>query len=132
MRYPQWIRAKGIVELMREIEENGHSIRQNRNAIQLKIAKKYNWCHDCLLLAVYGFYKNGYITSTGHQREDEIDYTGFDGNFSIDIRHAFNALGLLEDNEELKASDIKKELGGEASIYSFVKYYHQNNLLNLE
>jgi len=129
MAYPQWKRALKMVELMKQIEGEGKIIIENRNYIQLKIEREFDWCHGCLLLAVYGFYKNGYIKGTKPQKKANIDYTGFDGYSSLDIQHAFDALNLLKSNPNLTTSEIKRKLGGEASIYTFVRYFHNNGLL---
>lgn len=131
MSYPQWKRAKKIVQIMKKIEKEDKEIRKHRNFIKKKIENEYDYCHGCLLLAVYGFYKNGYISRTPRQKNQNIDYTGFNGKKSLDIVHAFDALELLKKDSSLTATDLKRELGGEQSIYSFVRYYFNKDLLNL-
>ena len=129
MGYPQWQRALKMVEMMKKIDNEGKSIEEYKDRIQSEIEKDFDWCHGCLLLAVYGFYKNGYINDTPRQKRANIDFSGFDGNYSLNIQHAFDALELLEKGPCLTASDIKRKLGGEASIYTFVTYFYRHNLL---
>ncbi|MEA1957542.1 MAG: hypothetical protein U9N01_04215 [Euryarchaeota archaeon] len=82
-------------------------------------------------MTVYGFYKNGLIKNTPRRKADNIDYTGFDGNYSLDFEHAFDALGLLKEDLNLSASALKEKSGGELSIYSFVSDFYRRDLLNL-
>lgn len=114
---------------MKQLDEKGENIIDNRGYIKSEIEQEYDWCHDCLLLAVYGLYKNGYIKNTKIDKKENINYAGFNNKYSLDIQHAFDALDLLKNNPNLTTSDIKRNLGGEASIYTFVKYFYENSLL---
>jgi hypothetical protein len=62
-------------------------------------------------------------------RRSVADLTGFNGYESEDIRHAFDALALLQADPSLTATKLKRKLGGEQSIYSFVTHYFNNNLI---
>ncbi len=128
---PQWKRAELIVDIMKELDRDGISIKSKREYIESKVVEKYTHCHGCLLLAVYGFYKNGLIKNTPRRKVDTIDYAGFNGKYSFDIEHAFDALELLKEDPNLSASALKGKLGGEASIYSFVSDFYRRDLLNL-
>ena len=132
MSTPQWKRAELIVDIMKELDREEIDIKSNREYIESKVVEKYTWCHSCLLLAVYGFYKNGLIKNTPRRKADNIDYTGFDGNYSLDIEHAFDALELLREDPNISASALKEKIGGEASLYSFVSDFYRRDLLNLE
>jgi hypothetical protein len=132
MATPQWKRAELIVDIMKELDRKEIDIKSNREYIESKVVEKYIWCHSCLLLAVYGFYKKGLIKNTPRRKADNIDYTGFDGNYSLDIEHAFDALELLREYPNISASALKGKIGGEASIYSFVSDFYRRDLLNLE
>ena len=129
MAIDQWLRAKFIIEQMKEADLAGTDIAASRSEIKRTTELKYGWCHDCLLLAVYGFYKNGFIKDTTRVKIKQIDLTGFNGHESADIRHAFDSLELLNKNANLTATDLKRQLGGEQSIYSFVVHYFHNALL---
>lgn len=129
MGIPQWQRAEFIVKQFIAADSAGRSMEECRGEIKEATEKKFNWCHDCLLLAVYGFYKNGIIENTPRSTVSDIDFTGFNGKDSEDIRHAFDALSLLEKDDSLRASHLKKRLGGEQSIYSFVVHYFNRGLL---
>ncbi len=129
MSYYQWERAMAIIDLMEKIEKDGCYVSKSRKLIKNEIEKKFNNCHGCLLLAVYGFYKNGYIAGTDCPVAKEIDYDGFDGKFSENIRHAFNALDELNKNPDLSANKLKQKFGGDYSIYSFVQPYFTNGWL---
>ena len=131
MSYKQWKRAIRMVELMKKIDDEGKSIIKSRSNIKSKIEKEFTHCHDCLLLAVFGLYKNGYIKDTKLTKSNNIDLNGFDGHYSLDIQHAFDALELLKKDSELSGAAIKRKLGGEASIYTFVRYFFNNGLLKL-
>jgi len=131
MATPQWKRAELIVDIMKELDREGIDIKSKRRHIESKVVEKYTHCHGCLLLAVYGFYKNGLIKNTPRRKADNIDYTGFDGNYSLDIEHAFDALELLKEDPNLSASALKGKIGGELSIYSFVSDFYRRDLLNL-
>ena len=132
MATPQWKRAELIVDIMKELDREGIDIKSKRGHIESKVVEKYTHCHGCLLLAVYGFYKNGLIKNTPRRKADNIDYTGFDGNYSVDIEHAFDALELLREDPNISASALKGKIEGEASIYSFVSDFYRRDLLNLE
>ena len=121
-----------MVELMKELDEEGAPIDQNRSYVMSEIVREFERCHECLLLAVYGLYKNGYIKGTDRRQTDKTDFRGFNGAYSLDIQHAFDALKILQENPSLTGSAIKKELGGEASIYSFVRYFYVNDLLDVK
>ena len=58
---PQWQRANLIVDLMVELDRRGEQIEDHRYEITKTVEEQYEYCHGCLLLAVYGFYKNGLI-----------------------------------------------------------------------
>ena len=131
MATPQWKRAELIVDIMKGLDSDGASIKSKREYIESKVVEKYTWCHSCLLLAVYGFYKNGLIKNTPRRKADNSDYTGFDGKYSLDIEHAFDALELLKEDPNLSASALKGKIGGELSIYSFVSDFYRRDLLNL-
>jgi hypothetical protein len=94
------------------------------------VEKKYHSCHGCLLLAVYGLYKNGIIKNTPRPIVTRVDFTGFNGQESLDIHHAFDAIDMLKNDFSLKPSHLKEHLGGEMSIYSFVVHYFHQELLN--
>jgi len=130
----QWKKALLIQKQLEELDNNGQNIEKSRDLINKIVEDKYGWCHGCLLLAVYGFYKNGMIASTSRVKavNPKIDFNGFNGHYSKDIKHAFDALELLKRNPNLTANQIKTELGGEASIYSFVIHYFKNGLLRLD
>lgn len=83
MATPQWKRAELIVDIMKELDRERIDIKSKRGHIESKVVEKYTRCHGCLLLAVYGFYKNGLIKNTPRRKADNIDYTGFDGNCSL-------------------------------------------------
>jgi hypothetical protein len=131
MTIPQWKRAQLIVELMNASDQTGTDIAAARSEIKRKIELVFTYCHDCLLLAVYGLYKNGFIEDTNRAKSTQIDLAGFNGHESADIRHAFDGLELLMEDVNLTATDLKRQLGGEQSIYSFVAYYFHNGLLRL-
>lgn len=131
MATPQWKRAELIVDIMKELDKDGASIKSKRKDIQSKIKERYRHCHDCLLVAVYGFYKNGLIKNTPKRKTDNIDYIGFDGKYSKNIEHAFVALELLKEDPDLSASALKGKIGGELSVYSFVSDFYRRDLLNL-
>jgi hypothetical protein len=132
MAIPQWQRAEFIVEQMKVADRIGADIAASRSKIMQMTEAKYGWCHGCLLLAVYGFYKNGLIRNTGRAKPKQIDFAGFDGHESADIHHAFDALTMLMKDADETATDLKEQLGGEQSIYSFVIHYYRNSLLRLE
>jgi hypothetical protein len=130
MAIDQWKRAKFIVEQMKEADRTGADIVVSRSEIKRMAEVKFKWCHDCLLLAVYGMYKNGFIKDTTRAKAKQIDFVGFDGRDSANIHHAFDALELLKKNINLNGIELKRQLGGEQSIYSFVVYYFKNDLLS--
>jgi hypothetical protein len=127
----QWQRAKFMVEQMKEADRSGTDIAAFRSELKRMTELKFGWCHDCLLLAVYDLYKNGFIEGTIRAKAKEIDLAGFNGHESADICHAFDSLELLRKDNKLTASDLKRILGGEQSIYSFVVHYFRNGLLRL-
>lgn len=127
----QWQRARFIIEQMKAADQSGIDIAVSRSEIKRKTEDKFGWCHDCLLLAVYGLYKNGFIEDTSRVRVAQVDLTGFSGRESVDIRHAFDGLELLQKNADLTPADLKRQLGGEHSIYSFIAHYFRNSLLRL-
>ncbi|MGB7532680.1 MAG: hypothetical protein WA977_06855 [Halobacteriota archaeon] len=131
MATPQWKRVELIVDIMKELDRDGIDIKSKRRDIQSKIKERYRHCHDCLLVAVYGFYKNGLIKNTPRRKTDNIDYIGFDGKDSKNIEHAFEALESLKEDSTLSASALKEKIGGEHSIYSFVSNFYRRDLLNL-
>ena len=131
MSIPQWQRAHFIIEQMQKADRDGSDIIASRSEIKQKTESKFGWCHDCLLLAVYGLYKNGFINGTSRTRAKQIDFIGFNGHKSVDIQHAFDAIELLMRDVNLTATDLKRKLGGEQSIYSFIAYYFHNGLLRL-
>jgi|WetSurMetagenome_2_1015567.scaffolds.fasta_scaffold391471_2 hypothetical protein len=131
MAFPQWQRAQFIIEQMKEADRTGTDIAAYRSEIKRETELKFRWCHDCLLLAVYGLYKNGFIEDTCRAKAQQIDFAGFDGHESADIHHAFDGLALLVEKNDLTATDLKRQLGGEKSIYSFVAHYFCNGLLRL-
>ncbi len=120
MGTPQWKRVELIVEELKRFEGEGKHIEDYRADVENAVVKCYQWCHSCLLLAVYGLYKNGYIENTPHAKAPSIDFTGFNGRDSLDIHHAFDALSLLKKNPGLTGTELKRRLGEEQSIYSFV------------
>lgn len=127
----QWQRAEYIINLMNAMQSEGRDVLFGRAEIERKVNAKFTQCHSCLLLAVYGLYKNGIIENTiPLQRSDkDIDFFGFDGAESVNIRHAFDALDLLKRNPQMTANKLKEQLGGDLSIYSFVVHYFKNNLI---
>jgi len=129
MGIPQWKRAGLIVEELKRLDEDGKPIEDYRSEIQNTVIGQYQWCHSCLLLAVYGLYKNGYIGNTPRTKSPSIDFAGFSGRDSLDIHHAFDALNLLKEDPDLSGRKLKQRLGGEQSIYSFVLYYFHEGLL---
>ena len=129
MSVPQWKRAQLMIKKFKRLDEQGERIEDHRQDIVALVEEKYKWCHGCLLLAVYGLYKNGYIRNTSRPKAEQVDYAGFNGRYSLDIQHAFDALGLLERSPGLSATALKRKLDGEQSIYSFVTYFFQNGLL---
>ena len=131
MAIDQWRRAKFIIKQMKEADRTGTYIKALRSEIKRITELKFNWCHDCLLLAVYGLYNNGFIENTARTKAKQINFAGFDGNESVDIHHAFDGFELLKQNSNWKATDLKRQLGGEQSIYSFVDYYFHHNLFRL-
>jgi hypothetical protein len=131
MAFPQWQRAQFIIEQMKEADRTGTDIVACRSEIKRETELKFGWCHDCLLLAVYGLYKNGFIEDTCRAKAKQIDLVGFNGHESTNIRHAFADLELLVKKDDLTAADLKRQLGGEQSIYSFVSYYFHSGLLRL-
>jgi hypothetical protein len=131
MTIPQWKRAQFIVEQMKAADRTGTDIVASRSEIKRMTELNFEWCHDCLLLAVYGLYKNGFIEGTSRVKSKQIDLMGFNGHESADIRHAFDGLELLMKDVKLTATDLKRQLGGEQSIYSFVAHYFHNGLLRL-
>ena len=132
MAIPQWKRAQFIVEQMKAADRAGTDIPNARSEIKRMTESSFGWCHDCLLLAVYGLYKNGFIKDTSRAKSTQIDLAGFNGHDSADIRHAFDGLALLMKDTNLTAADLKRQLGGERSVYSFVVHYFHNDLLRLE
>jgi hypothetical protein len=125
----QWQRAEFIIDQLKAADQASRDLRTRRSAIKKATQAKFGSCHDCLLLAVYGLYKNGYISDTTRERAVRIDLTGFNGRHSLDIEHAFDALERLKENDELSASALRESLGGDQSIYSFVVHYHANGLI---
>ena len=107
----------------------GERIEDHRQEIEALVVHEYGSCHGCLLLAVLGLYKNGYIRNTSRPKAARIDCTGFNDHCSVDIQHAFDALKLLEVEPELSATALKRRLGGDSSIYSFVTHFSRNGLL---
>ena len=131
MAIPQWQRAQFIVEQMKAADRAGTDIETSRSEIKRITELNFGWCHDCLLLAVYGLYKNGFIEDTSVPKTKQIDLAGFNGHESADIRHAFDGLELLMKDVNLTATALKRQLGGEQSIYSFIVHYFHNGLLRL-
>jgi hypothetical protein len=131
MGIPQWRRADFIVEQFKGADEADKDIAECRQEIKAATEREFTYCHDCLLLAVYGFYKNGYIKNTPRQKTGKIDMNGFNNRESEDIKHAFDALSRLRSDPTCSATTLKHELGGEQSIYSFVVHYFNNNRLDL-
>ncbi len=131
MSIAQWKRAELIISHLIRLDEEGKDITKCRQELSDEVVRKYNWCHGCQLLAVYGLYKNGYIKDTRRKKQERIDLTGFNGRDSLDIKHAFDAIDILKKDPSMKASALKTKLGGEQSIYSFVKYYFDNDLISL-
>jgi len=131
MKIFQWQRAQFIIEQMKAADQANIDIVTSRSKIKRKTELKYKQCHDCLLLAVYGLYKNGFIKDTNRAKASEIDLVGFNGQESLDIRHAFDSLDLLRKDADLTAAELKRQLGGEQSIYSFVGYYFREGFLRL-
>jgi hypothetical protein len=131
MAFPQWQRAQFIIEQMKEADRTGTDIVACRSEIKRETELEFEWCHDCLLLAVYGLYKNGFIEDTCRAKAKQIDFAGFDGHESADIHHAFDGLALLVEKNDLTAIGLKRQLSGEHSIYSFVAHYFRNGLLRL-
>ena len=129
MPVPQWKRALLIAEELKRLDELGARIEGHRQEIEALVKEKHTRCHGCLLLAVYGLYKNGYIRNTSHPKAVQVDYAGFNGHYSLDVQHAFDAIELLEREPELSATALKRRLGGELSIYSFVTHFFRNGLL---
>lgn len=129
MVIPQWKRAELIVAQFKKIEGEGNLIKDNRAEVENAVLQRYEYCHVCLLLAVYGLYKNGYIVNTPNHKTTSIDYTGFNGKDSLNIHHTFDALALLKTDSSLSAKGIKQRLGGELSIYSFVSHFFEAGLL---
>jgi hypothetical protein len=132
MSIPQWQRAQFIVEQMKVADRIGTDIAASRSEIKRMTELNFRWCHDCLLLAVYGLYKNGFIKDTSRAKAKQIDFVRFNGHESVDIHHAFDVLALLMKDATLTATDLKRQLGGEQSIYSFVVHYFHNDLLKLK
>ena len=128
MGIPQWQRAAFLIDKFEEAFQAGRDIAALSGEIRKATEAKYKWCHDCLLLAVYGMYKNGFIENTSPRKSAIIDYVGFSGRESKDIAHAFDALKVLESDRRVSATDLKHRLGGEQSIYSFVVHYFNNGL----
>jgi len=131
MGFPQWQRARFLIDEMKRMDLEGQDIADARSTLKLKVEAEFVHCHDCLLLAVYGFYKNGLIKDSDRPRAATPDFAGFSGRKSQDIQHAFDALEHLRQDASLSATDLKKLLGGEQSIYAFVVYYFSNGLLQL-
>ena len=129
MAIDQWQRAKFIIEQMKEADLTGTDIAASRSEIKRATELKFGWCHDCLLLAVYGMYKNGFIKDTTRIKAKQINLAGFNGHESADIRHAFDGIELLNKNANLTATDLKRQLGGEQSIYTFIVHYFHYGLL---
>lgn len=129
MSYPQWKRAIEIVKIMKKLDKKGKIIEKNRSSIKNRVKRKYNYCSNSLLLAVYGFYKNGCISNTPRTTGTKFDFKGFDENYSETINNAFNAFYELEDNPTLSALELKSKFGGDLAIYSFVKYFYKKQLL---
>ncbi len=124
-------REEFIVEKMREADRDGADIAASRPYLMRMAVEKFGSCHSCLLLAVYGLYKNGFIADSSRTKAKRIDLTGFDGRESACIRHAFDSLELLMKDATLSGSYLKQRLGGDGSIYSFVGRYFREGLLRL-
>ena len=131
MAIPQWKRAQFIIDKMKAADRTGTDIAASRSELKRMTESDFGWCHDCLLLAVYGLYKNGFIEHTTRAKAKQIDLAGFNGHESADIRHAFDGLELLMKDVNLTATALKRQLGGEQSIYSFIVHYFHNGLLRL-
>lgn len=131
MGFPQWQRARFLIDELKRMDREGRDVADARSELRTRTIAEFVHCHDCLLLAVYGFYKNGLIKDLGRQRGANTDFSGFNGHKSLDIQHAFDALELLKQDASLSATDLKKRLGGEQSIYAFVVHYFSNGLLRL-
>lgn len=116
---------------MKAADRAATDIETSRSEIKRMTELNFGWCHDCLLLAVYGLYKNGFIEDTSVPKAQQIDLAGFNGRESADIRHAFDGLELLMKDVNLTATALKRQLGGEQSIYSFIVHYFRNGLLRL-
>lgn len=131
MRIPQWQRSRFLIDEMKRLDREGQDIADARSTLKLKVEAEFGSCHDCMLLAIYGFYRNGLIKDAGRPRAATIDFSGFSGRESLDIHHAFDALDLLRQDASMSATDLKKRLGGEQTIYTFVVHYFRNGLLQV-
>lgn len=131
MRVPQWQRTRFLIDEMKRMDREGQDIAGARSTLKLKVEAEFGSCHDCLLLAIFGFYRNGLIKDSVRPRAASTDFSGFSGCESLDIHHAFDALELLRRDASLSATDLKMRLGGEQTIYTFVVHYFSNGLLNL-
>lgn len=125
----QWKRADFIVGKLRLADDVGKDIIACRADIKQATESEFGWCHDCLLLAVFGLYKNGFIENTNRVKARRFDFNGFNGHESVSIRLAFGAVELLMNDRNLTATALKRRLGGEQSIYSFIVHYFNNGLI---
>lgn len=129
MRTKQRVRADFIISEFKSADRSGRAIEECCGEIKKATVKKYGNCHGCLLLAVYGLYKNGLIVGTQRKLSMKLDTIGLNGKKSTCICHALDAVALLGKDESHTASQLKGRLGGEGSIYSFVVAYYSRGLI---
>lgn len=132
MAIPQWKRAEYIIEKLDAADGAGVDIHSCRSEIVRSTESRFKSVHNCLLLAVFGFYKNGLIQNTVRPKATDIDFTGFNGDESDNIHHAFDAIKILAENPSISANQLKTTLGGDNSIYSFVVSYFRMGMLRIE